>query len=69
MRIEPEDIHQLNVFLAGDRVEAGRYRELNSGKELHLETEDTLPASLDGRVACYARLTNIWAELIKEHLN
>ena len=41
------------ILLAGDRVSAGVYRRLGSSQIVRLETEDYLPASLDGRVACY----------------
>jgi hypothetical protein len=51
------------LFTAGQRVACGRYHELNSGRIITLETDDTLPASLDGRVACYVRLPATWAEL------
>lgn len=43
---------------AGEQVIAGIYREIETRKEVRLETEDTLPASLDGRVACYVRVQN-----------
>lgn len=41
------------IYLAGQRVIPGRYRQLETGREVVLEHEDRLPASLDGRVACY----------------
>lgn len=45
-----------DLFLAGERVPAGTYREVDSGRDICLEGEDYLPASLDGRVACYVCL-------------
>jgi len=47
----PED----DLHLAGDRVTAGLYREIESGREVRIATEDYLPATNDGRVAAYAR--------------
>lgn len=41
------------IYLAGQRVMPGRYRQLETGREIVLDQEDRLPASLDGRVACY----------------
>jgi len=41
---------------AGERVAAGVYRDVRTGREIHLEAEDRLPGSLDGRVACYVRV-------------
>jgi hypothetical protein len=38
---------------AGERVAAGVYRDVRTGREIRLEAEDRLPGSLDGRVACY----------------
>lgn len=50
-------------FLAGERVEAGRYRHVGGGREVLLERADVLPASLDGRVACYERVQRTWGEM------
>ena len=44
------------LFLAGERVPPGLYRQLDSKREIHLTSEDYLPASLDGHVACYVRV-------------
>lgn len=51
------------LFLAGEKVRPGTYRQVGGGREIHLETEDTLPASLDGRVACYMRISNTWGQM------
>lgn len=50
------------IYLAGQRVPAGKYRQIGGCREVCLDAEDLLPASLDGRVACYERLTSTWAE-------
>lgn len=44
------------IFLAGERVLPGIYREVETRRELELVSEDYLPATLDGRVACYMRI-------------
>ncbi len=44
------------IYLAGEHVPAGRYRQIGLAREVVLESEDVLPASLDGRVACYERI-------------
>ena len=54
------------LFLAGERVLPGIYRQVGGGREVRLEQEDYLPASLDGRVACYTRLNRNWAHHAEE---
>lgn len=51
------------LFLAGERVPSGTYRQIGGGREVCLERDDILPASLDGRVACYLRVHNTWNQL------
>ena len=54
-----QEVHEIldtELYLAGDRVAPGCYCEIDTNAKVHLEREDTLPASLDGRVACYVRL-------------
>ena len=54
MNREPEADPILGeIYLAGERVLPGIYRQIGVGREVVLEHEDRLPASLDGRVACY----------------
>ncbi len=55
------------LFLAGERVPSGIYRQVGNGREVRLESEDTLPASLDGRVACYLRIANTWSQIKQHH--
>jgi hypothetical protein len=52
-RLETEDGE---IYLAGVPVAPGIYREIETGRRICLHGEDRLPASLDGRVACYERL-------------
>ncbi len=44
------------LFLAGEIVPPGAYRDINGGRMVELRTADILPASLNGQVACYSRL-------------
>jgi len=46
------------VYVAGHIAPPGRYRRVDApaGRTIVLEQPDVLPASLDGRVAVYARL-------------
>lgn len=53
------------LYLAGERVPRGVYRQVGGEREIHLEKEDYLPASLDGRVACYMRMYNTWSQIIQ----
>ena len=56
------------LFLAGEKVLPGTYRQVGGGREVRLEKEDVLPASLDGRVACYQRVSNTWAQISERAL-
>ena len=51
------------IYLAGEKVPSGVYKQLGGGREIKLDKEDFLPASLDGRVACYMRIYNTWQQL------
>ena len=54
------------VYLAGEKVLPGVYRQIGSVREICLEAEDILPASLDGRVACYMRINYTWAQMSRQ---
>lgn len=54
------------LYLAGERVSEGLYQQIGSGREVRFEHEDVLPASLDGRVACYRRVCNRWSQLFAQ---
>ena len=54
------------LYLAGERVPPGLYKEVRSGRRIHLSQDDFLPATLDGRVACYARLRFVWGRKHQE---
>lgn len=51
------------LYLAGEKVLPGIYRQVGGGREIRLEKEDFLPASLDGRVACYQRVQHTWGQI------
>ena len=46
--------------LAGERVPRGTYKQLGSDRTLILEHDEVLPATMDGRVACYVRIDHAW---------
>jgi hypothetical protein len=48
------------LYLAGERVKPGVYQQVGTKRTVILECEDLLPASLDGRIACYACVRNTW---------
>ena len=54
------------LFLAGEKVLPGTYRQIGGGREIRLDAEDILPGSLDGRVACYMRIHNTWAQVSRQ---
>ena len=47
------------LYLAGERVVAGFYRQLDAHVTVHFEQDDFLPATLDGHVACYVRIVAV----------
>jgi hypothetical protein len=51
------------LYLAGERVAPGIYKQVGGTRQLSLDREDYLPASLDGRVACYERVEHTWGQL------
>jgi len=52
------------LFLAGERVPSGIYKQLGGTREVSLDhDDDLLPASLDGRIACYMRVRTTWSQL------
>lgn len=64
MWTQPENDQYIEeLHLAGERVGPGRYKQLGSVREVLLMGEDNLPASLDGRVACYIQVRNTWDQL------
>lgn len=48
------------LYLAGERVPPGVYQEIHRHHQVLLTGDDILPASLDGQVACYARVPSPW---------
>ena len=56
----PENGHFVEeILLAGEIVSPGTYRQIGSHTIVTLNREDHLPASLDGRVACYRKIA-LW---------
>ena len=54
------------IYLAGECVPPGVYRQIGGLRELRFEQADYLPASFDGRVACYERVENTWAQISQQ---
>lgn len=50
------------LYLAGQPVPSGLYREVDTGREIHMEEQDQLPASLDGKVASYICVQYTWGQ-------
>jgi hypothetical protein len=69
MRHSPEFFETDTLFLAGQRVSPGKYREVGGNRrEINIDNEDVLPASLDGRVACYYRVQSTWQQIAQPQL-
>lgn len=65
-RLQPDPLFE-ELLLAGQKVPAGRYRQLGTGRLVSVEREDSLPASLDARVACYVRVHDTWTQQAGKH--
>lgn len=52
-----------DFYLAGERVALGIYKQVGGSRQLCLDHEDSLPASLDGHVACYRRVQFTWGQI------
>jgi hypothetical protein len=50
------DQHGNELYLAGDPAPSGRYKELDGRRVVVLESDDVLPAALDGHATCYMRI-------------
>lgn len=57
--LDNKDEHGDNLYLAGEKVPPGCYKQVESGRIVTLEEEDFLPASLDGRIACYLAIWHV----------
>jgi hypothetical protein len=51
------------LYLAGTVAPAGLYRLVGTNINIFLKEDDYLPASLDGRVACYELIRFTWQQL------
>ena len=56
------DLFLDELYLAGQRAPSGLYREVGTGREILLEQQEVLPASLDGRVAAYLCVRYTWGQ-------
>ena len=54
------DMFARELYLAGERVQPGLYKQVDGDRIVELEREDFLPASLDGQVACFVRVPRSW---------
>ena len=52
-----------HIFIAGQKVSPGRYHLVGSQRDVLIDHEDTLPATLDGKVAEYVLQPETWAEV------
>jgi hypothetical protein len=67
MRLHYADIAgEEELYLAGARVTPGFYREIGTGRVVQLDRDDTLPATLDGRVASYIRVAKTWEQIASQ---
>jgi hypothetical protein len=51
------------LYIAGERVPPGVYKQVDGNHQISLETEDILPASMDGHATLYVRVQNTWAQI------
>lgn len=51
-----------NLYCAGDDPTPGLYRQVDGPRTIQINPGDRLPASFDGRVACYRRVRR-WEQI------
>jgi hypothetical protein len=54
-------------FIAGEIVEPGLYQRLGTNIQITLSEVGHLPGSLDGKVASYERVCNLWHQHSLKH--
>ena len=54
------DLLNDELYLAGQLVAAGLYKEIETGREVRLDRADSLPATHNGRVGAYVCVRNKW---------
>ena len=57
------DMFARELYLAGERVTPGHYRQVDGARIVELDLEGYLPASLDGTVACFVREQRPWGQM------
>jgi len=62
----PELGSSLPMFVAGNRVPAGSYVNVETGRVIDVKPGDILPASLDGHVATYVQRPPTWADIVQQ---
>ena len=54
------------MFIAGNRVPAGTYVNVETGRVVNVQQGEALPASLDGHVATYVKRPPTWADITSQ---
>lgn len=62
-RFSESDVWDEPFYLAGENAPPGLYQEIVTGRMVSLDGEDCLPATLDGHVACYRRISCTWRQI------
>ena len=62
-RFSESDTWDVPLYLAGECPPPGMYQEVSSGRMVTIGLEDLLPATLDGHVACYRRISCTWQQI------
>jgi len=55
-------LYLFDLYLAGEIVSSGRYRDVDTRREVVLKEDGPLPASLDGRIAAYVCVEHTWVQ-------
>lgn len=49
------------LFLAGEHVPPGTYKQIGCGRELRFDEDGLLPTGSDGQVSCYVCIRSGWS--------
>ncbi len=53
------DQYSDRLYLAGEIAPAGIYRQMGTNRQITLDRDNYLPASMDGQVACYSKVVDL----------
>ena len=67
--VDDVETERQDFYFAGQIVDPGTYQRIDClFKLVEIVEKDRLPASCDGRVACYRKVTDLWGQISHNHI-